>query len=241
MLSATPINLHNQDLFNLLRLLDPEHFRYEQDFNYLIETNKPLVLARDALLNQQSTAAEVLKHLENAGKMRLLRDSHQLAAIMREPPTDNRLADKSYRAELADQLERMNLLSHVITRTRKRDVQELRDRQIIRNVKREAVKMSPEEQELYQIVTDATRDYAWQQNINDGFLLATPQRQVTSCPAAIAEAWLGEYGEGAELDKKKSKPLRDRLRAVLPGKASVATLRITDSKFSRFMQVAGEF
>lgn len=31
MLSATPINLHNQDLFSLLNLIDPDHFSAEQD------------------------------------------------------------------------------------------------------------------------------------------------------------------------------------------------------------------
>jgi SNF2 family DNA or RNA helicase len=32
LLSATPINLKNDDLFNLLKLTDPEHFRYPPRF-----------------------------------------------------------------------------------------------------------------------------------------------------------------------------------------------------------------
>ncbi|MBK7660133.1 MAG: DEAD/DEAH box helicase family protein [Betaproteobacteria bacterium] len=52
MLSATPINLKNEDLFNLLRLLDPDHFSSLDDFQRMIEANKPLVEARDAVLNK---------------------------------------------------------------------------------------------------------------------------------------------------------------------------------------------
>jgi len=50
--------------------------------------------------------------------------------------------------------------------------------------------MSEVERQLYVAVTEATRQFAWRHGINDGFLLATPQRQVTSSPAAIAAAWL---------------------------------------------------
>lgn len=51
MLSATPINLRNEDLFKLLRLLDPDHFASVDDFGRMLEANRPLVAARDAVLN----------------------------------------------------------------------------------------------------------------------------------------------------------------------------------------------
>lgn len=254
MLSATPINLNNQDLYSLLRLLDPDHFSSEHDFSALIRANRPLVAARDAVLNSKSSVQDVLACLEMACGDPLLSRSLQLASLMRDPPTEERLAAKGYRAELAEKIERINLLSHVITRTRKRDVQE---RRIKREVRREAVTMSPTERELYNVVTAATRVYAHDRGINDGFLLATPQRQVTSCPAAIAEAWLkggvnaseliedlqAEFEDHLELDEadEASGSLKETLMAVVPRTVDVAALRRDDTKFNRLMEVAGEF
>ena len=254
MLSATPINLHNQDLFSLLRLLDPDHFSSEQDFGELIDANKPLVAARDTVLNRQSTAIEVLERLNSAKNHPLLRHSLQLTSVLDDPPTDERLTVKGYRAELADTLEHMNLLSHVITRTRKKDVQE---RRIKREVRREAVAMSVEERELYQTVTVATREYARSRGISDGFLLAMPQRQVTSCPAAIAEAWSQggisreeiiddlqeEFEDYLELDEidVPSASLKKTLMAIVPQVVNVTALRQNDTKFKRLIKVVGEF
>jgi len=251
MLSATPINLHNQDLFNLLNLIDPDHFSSEQDFNRLLEANRPLVAARDATLNRQAGSAEVLKHLHAAAEQPVLGQSLQLRALLKEPPTDELLARKGYRAELADALERLNLLSHVVTRTRKRDVEEHRIR---RDVRREAVEMSDAERQLYVTVTEATRQFAWRRGISDGFLLATPQRQVTSSPAAIAAAWIAGGESADELvedlqdefedkleDDNHPVSLRDVLSATLPGTVDVAELRRTDTKFKRLMEVAGAY
>lgn len=249
MLSATPINLHNQDLFNLLNLLDPDHFSSEQDFLRLLDANRPLVAARDAVLNQRAKAAEVLQHLRSAADQPVLAESLQLRSLLQEPATDALLASKGYRAELADSLERLNLLSHVVTRTRKRDVEEHRVR---RDVRRESVEMSDAERQLYVTVTEATRQFALLRGISDGFLLATPQRQVTSSPAAIAAAWIeggqkaqelledlnDEFEDESEEDEPPSS-LRAALSATLPRTIDLAELRRTDSKFKRLMQVAG--
>lgn len=251
MLSATPINLHNQDLFNLLSLIDPDHFASEDDFHRLLEANRPLVAARDAALNRLATAEEVLGHLHAAAEQPLLAGFLQLNELLKDPPTDERLAAKGYRAELADALERVNLLSHVVTRTRKRDVEV---RRVIRDVRREPVEMSEPERALYLAVTEATRKFAWSRGISDGFLLATPQRQVTSCPAATAAAWIAggqsakeleddleeEYEDEVE-DDDPPMGLREMLSATLPRSVDLEELRANDTKFKRLLEVAGEF
>ncbi len=254
MLSATPINLRNLDLFSLLKLLDPDHFEHKNDFFQLISDNKPLVVARDTILDTRSTATEILEQLEEARQHPSLGRSLQLASVLRDPPTDERLAMKGYRAELADTLERTNLLAHVVTRTRKKDVQESR---IKREVRREAVAMSPEESQLYEAVTATTRAYAKSRDINDGFLLAMPQRQVTSCPAAIAQVWNRGAGsdedmiddleeelenclEGDESGDSTGR-LKQLLMAVVPRVVDIDALRENDTKYQRLLEVAGEF
>jgi len=251
MLSATPINLHNQDLFNLLSLIDPDHFTSEDDFHRLLEANRPLVAARDAALNCQSTAEEVMFYLKAAAEQPLLSGSLQIHELLKNPPTNELLAEKGYRAELADSLERINLLSHVVTRTRKRDVD---TRRVLRDVRREPVEMSEPERLLYEGVTEATRQFAWSRGISDGFLLATPQRQVTSCPAATAAAWINggnsakeleedieeEYEDDVESDELPLS-LREVLRATIPRSVNLKDLRDNDTKLKRLLEVAGEF
>ncbi len=252
MLSATPINLRNRDLYNLLNLLDVDHIGSLYDFERLLNANKPLVAARDTVLNLQSKASEVAARLKEAAEQSILSKSTQLRNLLDNLPTDAQLSDRRYRAKLAGTIERLNLLSHLVTRTRKRDVQQ---RRILRDVRREAVPMNQAEQHLYNLVTDTTRRYAIQNGISDGFLLATPQRQVTSCPAAVARAWqrgakeLDQLIEDSEVEVEERGaeeqegvgPLKALLQAVIPSSIDIAALEQSDSKFTRFFKVAGEF
>jgi SNF2 family DNA or RNA helicase len=251
LLSATPINLANDDLYYLLRLCDPDHFQYPSSFKEMLEANRPLVLARDAALRRNSEAEEIMTHVRDAAASDLLRQSRQLAAIIDEPPTEDKLKSPEYRAELASSLERVNLLAHVVTRTRKRDVQMERPR---REVTPEKVPMTDAERRFYTYVTEVTRDFAWRRGISDGFLLATPQRQVCSCPAAFARAWLGgdqtlvddmadhvmEEAEESDDDSEYediSSSLKEFLLANRPRDVDVDELERSDSKLKRLLEV----
>lgn len=251
LLSATPVNLHNRDLFQLLQLCDPNHFQFESSFHEMILANQPLVKARDAALSTKSTSEEIMTHLQAAADTELLANSHQLAALINDPPTSDKLQSEAYRADLADSLEKLNLLGHVLTRTRKRDVQTHRP---IREVRRESVPMTEVERSFYEFVTEVIRDFAWKKGISDGFLLATPQRQVCSCPAAFAKAWLGdsatllkdladvaaeeaeEADEDAEYDDI-SASLKEFLFQNRPRNINLAQLEQNDSKLNRLMKV----
>lgn len=255
LLSATPINLVNDDLYRLLRLCDPDHFQYPSSFQEMLDANRPLVSARDAVLRRNSSADEIQQHLKAASESNMLRNSQQLASLIADPPTDKALQRVDYRAELAASLERINLLGHVVTRTRKRDVQIERP---IREVRPEKVLMTAAERKFYEYVTEVTRDYAWRRGISDGFLLATPQRQVCSCPAAFARAWLeGEASlvdELAELGIEQyeeadedgdiediSASLKEFLLANRPRDVNAAELERSDSKLSRLTEVLNDF
>lgn len=249
LLSATPINLHNDDLFHLLQLCDPDHFQYKSSFQDLLVANQPLVAARDAALSPASSAEQIMAYVRLASESDLLRNSRQLAALIDEPPSDELLASAEYRAELAAGFERINLLGHVVTRTRKRDVQIDRPK---REVHPERVVMTDAERAFYEYVTDVTREYAWRRGISDGFLLATPQRQVCSCPAAFARAWLGdseslledlteqileeyeESGEDGEFEDI-SVSLKAFLLAHRPRNLDAAVLERSDSKLQRLL------
>jgi len=255
LLSATPINLANEDLYHLLRLCDPDHFQYPSSFREMLAANRPLVLARDAALRRNSRSEEIIEHVKAAASSELLANSRQLASILEDPPTQERLQSAEYRAELASSLERVNLLGHVVTRTRKRDVQLERPR---REVTPEKVPMTEAERKFYTYVTEVTRDYAWRRGISDGFLLATPQRQVCSCPAAFARAWLGgdrtlvedmaelvledmEEGEDESELEDISATLKEFLLANRPRDVDAAELERSDSKFARLLDVLSDY
>lgn len=248
LLSATPINLKNDDLFNLLKLTDPEHFRHPLDFEQMLEANKPLVQARDLALNPTACAKDIIARLNDAAKQPLLTGSLQLQALIATPPTDELLKQKGYRAQLAESLERIHLMGHAVTRTRKRDIHMKRPQ---RTIQRERVPMTDLEKEFYQVVTELTREYAWQRDISDGFLLATPQRQVCSCPAATAKAWLSgdsswieDIADEFELEDAEpdlSVSLKGFLQTRLPRNITPEALEQNDSKFERLYKVLRDF
>ena len=216
-LSATPIHLKNKDLFAQLKLLDPGAFVNETDFEALIEANNPIVEAREAvLLRADSSFARdcVQKALEN----NLLQDSESLKQIYNE--LQKLTGDINYekRAELAARLDTVNLLANLVTRTRRRDVSELR---VKRRVKTNKTDMSEVEREFYKQVEKAVTRYAHEKDINHGFLLATPQRMMTSSmPAALAH-WRdkvdidldeAEDSLGEDIDDNDAGPLIIHLR-----------------------------
>ena len=243
MLSATPINLHNEDLRSLLQLIDPDTFEHPEVFNQLLQANEPLLVARDRVLDSRINAAEILTALDALQDNELLAHSKRVDEIIANPPSDTDLADRSYRAILANKLERLDLLSHVLTRTRKRDVHEKRPKRVpVRN----AVNMSEHEQQLYELITRETRRYAEQRGISTGFLLVTPQRQVTSCPAAFAESCArprtdeDPYADSYEDDSDDDEidcdaKLRAHLERRVLSEIDIPRLRENDTKFSALM------
>ena len=248
MLSATPINLRNDDLFSLLTLLDPDHFTQPDDLAQLIESNRPLVAARDIVLNLKTEVGDYVKALNHAQEDWLLESSAQLQLLKRTIPSPEAYRQTSVRAELAEALERVNLLSHVLTRTRKRD---LPGRRIERRVYRERVVMSQAERAFYDAVTMAIRAYAVGNDISSGFLLAMPQRQVSSCPAALLASWLEDDEEsevqdfveayGTEDTKPKERgPLRRLLKTQVQPNTSSKALWETDSKYKRLKELISE-
>ena len=70
LLSATPIHLQNRDLHSLLRFVDEITFRDETALDQLIAANRPLLLAREAIL-AGNNRAQVLEHVQVARANRL--------------------------------------------------------------------------------------------------------------------------------------------------------------------------
>ena len=186
LLSATPIQMRSTDLFNLLHLLDEDAFPYEWTYDQSVQANAPIVAMRDRVLREEVPQSEFVEALEQALQQRFFDDSAQIKFLLSKPPSDELLASARGRAQLAEQLDRINPRAKVIARTLKRDVQELR-------VQREPVtiraEMSPVERAFYERVTYAVRDFCERNEVSEGFMLTIPQRQMASCMAAACRGW----------------------------------------------------
>jgi superfamily II DNA or RNA helicase len=240
LLTATPINLKNEDLFSLLNLVDPESFGYREQFQDVLIANEPLVRARLAVLNITKSSADVLNHLHAARGHEILRSSKQLQALIEDvQAAASRPLNESDRVRFADRIERVNSLSMVLTRTRKAEVTE---RKVVRMPHVQPVVMNPAERTFYELVTETVKQYALTNDISDGFLLASPQRQLSSCIYAAAGAWASQDDEeeveeslyedlGIDFAPKDISAFRRFLLDSIRGRFDLKALREHDSKF----------
>lgn len=199
MLSATPIQLKSEDLYHQVKHLDEITFNHEFSFQLILESSRPLVDIRDRILHGLANPQLLIDRLKDAQRYPGLRDSKQIQHLLLNVPDEAIFQDIDRRSELADTIDRINPLSHVVTRTRKRDVHE---RRVIREPNSIRVPMEDIEMEFYQQVTERVRNFCRSLDMPTGFLLTIPQRQMTSSMAAACRAWLkkaGLYEEDEEL------------------------------------------
>lgn len=189
LLTATPVNNQSGDLYQLLHLIDPDSFYTPDQFPQVLSANEPLVRARNLVLDLESTGTEIQSQLEIAQAHPLLRENQQLRGLLSEAINDEFLIETAKRVELANRIERINLLRHTVNRTRKTEVNELK---VVREANSHFVDLDPNgpERELYDNVTHAVRQYARLRDVSDGFLLCQPQRQISSCMYAAARSWI---------------------------------------------------
>lgn len=241
LLTATPIHNRNTDLFSLFRLLDPGLLPRENDFNAVLAANRPLVRAREMLLGGKK-AREVLEQLDSARRDPLLATNRQLAQLHAELAQANEL-DAERRSRLAYRLDTINLLGNIVNRTRKREVAEWR---VVREPVPEPISPADCEREFYETVTGIVAEYATQISMNERFLLAMPQRQMTSSMAAALRCWSARnfeiHDEFAADEENASTlgPVTERIVAACTGGISFEQLRDADQKYARLREILQE-
>ncbi|MBX7223610.1 MAG: DEAD/DEAH box helicase [Blastocatellia bacterium] len=242
LLSATPVHLRSTDLHSQLLLLDEDTFEREDAFDRILKANEPLIAARDAVLMRNLQSKEFVEHIKIASRNPLFENNRQIKALCENPPTTAQLAERAFRSRLAYQLETINLFSHVITRTRKRDVTEWR---VLREPKTLSVPMTEIEDSFYQQVTEAVRTFCIRsQYLPEQLLLVMPQRMLSSSMAAALRNWQQKSeiqedeifeGLGDVSDQTKSQfgPLTQELIKIAGELGSYQDLFNHDSKFKK--------
>lgn len=236
LLSATPIQLSDSDLFNLLNLLDESAFPNEYLFRSSMQVTSPIVKLRDDVISGRIDQKTFADAIAQAMANQYLEDSVQLSSLADELPSDQELQDRRTRAEIADRLDRLHPLSKLVTRTLKREVQENRVLRIPFDLR---AKLSDIESKFYHQVTQRVRDYCEDNGLLTGFILTTPQRQMSSCMPAACRAWQQRLAQQKDFepDEGLSELLEDEEAAANPPPA----LGTLVSQLVQIAQQVGDF
>lgn len=243
-LSATPLNLSRDDLFNLLHLLDEERFSSAQVLDEQMEPNRLINSASRALLSADVNFAEALAHIDritDSSYGRQLIDDPDLRSVqsaLRDAvagPDSRSSVDVS---AILRRLMEVHTLAPVFTRTRKVDTPE---RKAEREVRSLHVDWSTTEQDYYEAIRELHRELASGANLPSGFIMQMPLRQAASCLAATHERLHERLDSQATLEEDDEWNLRnvyDRLSPEL--QARLARAPQVDRKLDAFVPALHE-
>lgn len=182
-LSATPVHTGNDNLFNIMNLLLPERFDIEKAFANQLEVNRHIVQA-ESLLCEGTKKAMSQARIELEGLSR-----HDLGKNIINDPfypivlerlnSDEMLTKTEVLVETQEMLSKLNLFSDVLTRTRKRDVEE---DSAVRSAESHTPCLSDYEETVYNNLSQFIFEQYQRQydSLIARFVLTSLQRQIAS-------------------------------------------------------------
>lgn len=180
LLSATPVQLGSENLFQLLRLLDADRYANMDVFRIIRDANRPIIEALNAVLRIPPDKEAFYEAIRQASQNQFFAQDQTLAELCKSKSLD----DPAERVRIARLLESRSLLSDVLTRTRKRDVVENRVR---RNARVIRIEFTPLERGLHDRVKAQLRARAYRSESAETLKMIGRLRQLaSSIPAALA-------------------------------------------------------
>lgn len=185
LLTATPIQTHAGNLYNLLRLLDPDFFTNEESFNSLLKTNGHIVTALRRLWSSPLNIEDVISSLRGALRTPEFSGDEALTRACEILSGKSSLSTEE-RVDIGRMVETRSLLSHYMSRTRKRDAFEnrtIRDPHVVEFEYTEA------EAHIYSRVSKRIREMSRGSDEIGVFRLIARQRQMASSMVAAIQGW----------------------------------------------------
>ncbi|QQR36147.1 DEAD/DEAH box helicase family protein [Devosia oryziradicis] len=184
LLTATPIQIGSDNLYQLLRLIDPDEFYDTFLFQEMLNANACIVRAQRALWREPADIEGAMAALEDAGKSDYFKNDlvvDRIKTHLRDPiPSADR------RIETLRLLEARSLLSQYMTRSRKREVLANRVERAPQTLN---VTFSDAEAAIYNHVTDRIREQSVGVTGVSLFSLIARQRQMASSIVGALESW----------------------------------------------------
>ncbi|MET7419739.1 helicase-related protein [Dactylosporangium sp. NPDC005555] len=239
-LSATPLNLGNDDLFNLMSLLDADHFGDRAVFDAQLRPNEVLNrIARSLLQDGRNTPRKLAAELDRLGGLEFgasITDRPDFAILRRLFDVERPLRpDEIARARRL--LSDLNVLGGVLTRTRKAEVP---DAKAVREPRNIDVEWTQAEHDYYMAVYAWCMARALKSGSPPGFVMQMPLRQAASCiPASrlliqqrdplLFQQEYDDFGDFGE-DSTSEPP------AEMPGAAILSRPIPVDTKYERLQE-----
>lgn len=226
LLTATPVHLGNENLFSLLNILDDEDFPNYPAVDERFRDNEPIVKAQICLGRIPPNIVDAVEFTRLVSSSVWLKGNplmkevlEKLATLSALPAANDEAAARSLLLSAQKDLADLNLISHIFTRTKKRDVA---TNMAVRRAFPIRLKMTDIERVFYSAVTDYVRFQA-EQNVNCplilSWMLMMPQRRMASSIPAMVEYYKKKVGFSEE-------DITEDWSATeynLPGEAKVAT------------------
>ena len=181
-LTATPIQLGNQDLFVLLNVLRPDLIIDKESFEHMSEPNPFINQAIDVARTQkkdwmQQSRDALKKAAATAWGQAILRDNPDFKRV--NSCLSKTEVTPEERIQLITDMEGLHTFSGIINRTRRRDIGEF----TIRRSQTVRVPQTPEQEEIHEALLETKaeifRNLHGDQSVN--FMMTTLRRQLASC------------------------------------------------------------
>ncbi|MGI6252344.1 MAG: helicase-related protein [Aminivibrio sp.] len=203
MLTATPVQLGRENLFTLLRILDEKEFPERHGAEERFSINENVVMAQNAVSHIPPNLEAACSYLESAGKYEIIRSNPYFYRagqalkdlFMAMENKDSKEEAIKRQIDVQKALASLNLISHIYTRTRRRDVHENFTRRQAFPI---LVKFTPLEKEFYDAVTQYVRSCCAQAGYPTGMermILNIPQRRIASSIPAMVEFYRNKLVE----------------------------------------------
>jgi len=182
-LSATPINLRSDDLYNLLNLLDEGMYSDPTVFHLQLEPNAHLnAIAHDVAIGMPGSAVQhhlaAIRTLTMGRSLVTRTEFERLGQLL----TTSEPLSYDERSEVKRLIAELNTLSAVLSRTRKVDVP---DAKAVREPHPIEVTWSSAEKDFYDAVFAHVMAKAMKSGTPPGFASQMPLRQAASCLPAM--------------------------------------------------------
>lgn len=236
LLTATPLHLGNRDLFTLLHALRPTEFRDANVFDRQLRENGRIHEASSLVRRMNPKDLPHVKDLLERALMNSLRNPLALQVI--EDIEGNPPRERRDWVELERRIQELHPLGTIVTRTRKRDVQE---HAAVRKASVIECRLTEGEDQLYLKLVQGSSSKGWiREKLNLGQIQRA--RQAASClPAAALH-----YNERTATSDDDAVECTDILPGDLLGQASrgnelVGTIRVSetvvDSKYDKLQEL----
>ena len=199
-ITATPVNNSNIDLHSLLRLIDEDFFATQTSFEELIKSNKPTVIASNALSRHPVDEDTLFKMLNIMSGIPHIKGSPYFFEFIKKlnELRQEGFKDQALLVKCQDIAEKMNMLGAYVNRTRRVQVNENRPKRAPKVV---PVIYTEGEMALYEAILRIVRAHCMKHKSEFHiFQVMTWQLMAASClPAFVAKIKSGIQHETGDL------------------------------------------